>query len=101
MTPWKDFTPETGGVLQAHIGIGSLLLFLALVLLFRCIPAILLLQVGKIILDVTNICWCNDGRPWGVHFLLNGQREARRARDEGHVGDTVVAMDTCFAVEGW
>lgn len=71
--PWKDFTPEKGGVLEGHIGIGSLFMFLALVLLFRRIPAILLFQVGKIIPDVKTYkeaLFCGHFGPMGVGALF-------------------------------
>lgn len=73
MIPWKDFTPEKDGVLQGHIGVGSLFLFLALVLLFRRIPAIMLLQVGNVIPDVKTYkeaLFCGHFGPMGVGALF-------------------------------
>lgn len=71
--PWSDFIPEKDGVLQGHIGVGSLFLFLGLVLLLRRIPAVMLLQVAGIVPDVktyTEALFCGHFGPMGVGSLF-------------------------------
>lgn len=73
MIPWKDFVSRNDGVLQGHIGLGSLFLFLGLVLLFRRIPAVLVMQVGRIIPDVRTYreaLFCGHFGPMGVGALF-------------------------------
>lgn len=73
MIPWKDFLHGRNAVLQDHIGLWSLLLFLALVLVFRRLPAVLLLHAGKVIPDVRTYkeaLFCGHFGPMGVGALF-------------------------------
>lgn len=73
MIPWTAFVAEKGSVLHEHIGVGSLFLFLGLVLLLRRIPAVLVMQVGKIIPDVKTYkeaLFCGHFGPMGVGALF-------------------------------
>jgi NhaP-type Na+/H+ or K+/H+ antiporter len=73
MIPWSSFVSRSTGVLQGHIGVGSLTLFLVLVLLFRRIPIVLALQAGKLIPDVKTYreaLFCGHFGPMGVGALF-------------------------------
>ncbi|CAN8105232.1 unnamed protein product [Discula destructiva] len=73
MLPFKEFTAGKGSVLQGHIGIGNLFLFLGLILLFRRIPAILLLHIKRAVPDVKTYreaLFCGHFGPMGVGAMF-------------------------------
>ncbi|ROW15700.1 hypothetical protein VPNG_02218 [Cytospora leucostoma] len=74
LIPWASFVAGSSpGVLQGHIGLGGLALFLALVLLFRRIPVVLALHVGRLIPDVKTYreaLFCGHFGPMGVGALF-------------------------------
>lgn len=75
MIPWKQFVAygQEHHILSGHISLGKLFLFLALVLLFRRIPILMALQVGKLIPDVktySEALFCGHFGPMGVGALF-------------------------------
>ncbi|KAK2610254.1 hypothetical protein N8I77_003702 [Diaporthe amygdali] len=73
MIPWASFVPRPGDVLDGHIGVGSLMLFLALVLLLRRLPIVLALQTGRLVPDVKTYkeaLFCGHIGPMGVGALF-------------------------------
>lgn len=73
MIPWKQFISGKDGVLHGHIGVGSLFLFLGLVLLFRRIPAVMMMHGWKAIPDVKTYkeaLFCGHFGPMGVGALF-------------------------------
>lgn len=73
MIPWKSFAPREYDVLDGHIGPGSLLLFLALVLLLRRLPVVLALHAGGFVPDIKTYkeaLFCGHFGPMGVGALF-------------------------------
>lgn len=74
LIPWKQFVAHSEeNVLWGHIGLGKLFLFLGLVLLFRRIPIVLMLQAGKLIPYVKTYgeaLFCGHFGPMGVGALF-------------------------------
>lgn len=73
MIPWKEFVPAKDSVLDGHISVKSLFLFLLLVLLFRRIPAVMAMQLGRIVPDVKTYkeaLFCGHFGPMGVGALF-------------------------------
>lgn len=73
MIPWSSFVAGPTGVLHGHIGLGSLSLFLVLVLLLRRMPVVLALQAGRLIPDVKTYreaLFCGHFGPMGVGALF-------------------------------
>lgn len=78
MIPWKQFVGIYNGesglnVLSGHIDLGKLFLFLALVILFRRIPIVLALHIGKLIPDIKTYreaLFCGHFGPMGVGALF-------------------------------
>lgn len=75
LIPWQQFIAygDEQNVLAGHIGLGRLFLFLGLVLVFRRIPILLALHVGKLIPDVKTYMealFCGHFGPMGVGALF-------------------------------
>ncbi|KAG8162743.1 hypothetical protein KVR01_007221 [Diaporthe batatas] len=74
MVPWRSFVPRAGDVLDGHVSPPALLLFLALVLLLRRLPALLALHAaGGLVPDVRTYkeaLFCGHFGPMGVGALF-------------------------------
>ncbi|KAL1859063.1 hypothetical protein Daus18300_009703 [Diaporthe australafricana] len=73
LIPWRSFVPHAGDVLEAHVGPGRLLLFLALVLVLRRLPVVLALQAGSLVPDIRTFkeaLFCGHFGPMGVGALF-------------------------------